>query len=325
MNLKDAFRSPSYVGGNPSPVELLAWSYRYRRATQKPPRGKENRNQWGPREGYAKTAHALATNDAAAGKVRYESSARDHGYGPAFAARGGKAMRFIEKPSACGLRFVGYADKIIRLDHNGWFVDNDQSETVRGVVFQLPGRNGVPLFVAGYEDWNNSKADSDGPVCLDFAEVVAGERPEWVVSAGYWSCSDSAADHDGAHTAARYADQIAEWLAEDEREYNAAWQAGSRYSDVADEIASDRKEALRLLSERRAAAKAVGTSDQFNTICATIRAAVDKLVDRIAEQRELQRKLRDGDYIADWLPGFSTHDKRLTDAFNEGAGRTVIG
>jgi hypothetical protein len=267
--------------------ETLLNAYRYHR--QITPRQHLN----------AVNALKRARDDVAADKARYSAAT---GYGPAYEARGSKQYRWIEKPSACGLRFVGYASDIVRLDHTGWYVDNDQNETVKGVVFQLPGRDGKPLFVAGYEDWNNGRADSDGPVTLDFGNVSL--------------------THDGARDAARRADQIAQWIAEDEREYQAAWQAGNRFAELGSDIADSRNAIKALLAERRAAKAAKLLT--YPTICDTIRRAVENALGDIATARAEREKLREGDYVSEWLPGFSTHDKRLCEAFNEGASEAVF-
>ncbi|RWE37433.1 hypothetical protein [Mesorhizobium sp.] len=211
--------------------------------------------------------------------------------------RGAKAMRWIENPSACGLRFVGYAHDLARLNHTGWFVDNDQNETIKGVVFQLSARDGKPLFVSGYEDANGNGYS------LDFDDIETGASGE--------DCDDAKRD------AARYADQIAEWIAEDEREYSAAWQAGSRFAELGDEIKADRKLALELLAERRAARD---DGKAFPAICATIRQRVESILETIGEARAERRKLSEGDFVSDWLPGWNTREQRLVEAFNEGAG-----
>lgn len=261
----------------------------------------------------ASRAIELARLDVANGKTRYESSARDSGYGPVFQASGATAMRFVEKPSAAGLRFVGYAGKLARLDHNGWYIDNDQNETLQGVVFQLPGRDGKPLFVAGYDEPCNGAADSDGPVCLDFGDIFEGDASE----------SDNPANLSAAIDAAGIADQLAEWMAEYEREYQAAACAGFRYGELGETIEAERKRVLMLLDDRKRA-RALGDAAKFPTICATIRERVAESLERIAEARRERGKLASGDYCSEWLPGFSIFDRRLCDAFNESAGKAVL-
>jgi protein-L-isoaspartate O-methyltransferase len=114
----------------------------------------------------------------------------------------GQRYRFVEHPHD-GLRFVGdvqdirmpgsgnlpYIDRAM-VDHNGWYVDNYQDETVCGRVYQLPARGGKWQYVPAISDpWN------DGAI-LDFHSVT-----------------------DDIKDAIRWADSMAETYAEDEREY----------------------------------------------------------------------------------------------------------
>ncbi|TPI86409.1 hypothetical protein [Mesorhizobium sp. B2-8-9] len=290
-SLKAAFNRQSYVGGNPSEAERLVWAYRYWRAVRVTKTGK-------PGFG-AKEALHLARADVGMNKIRYAESAASGAYGPAFKLRGAKAMRWIEKPAACGLRVVDYADKLVRLDHTGWFLDNDNDgETARGIVYQLPGRHGKPLFVAGVADPFN-----DGAACLGFDDIERGASGE--------DCDDA------KRTQAGYADQLAAWYAEDEREWRAASSAGVRYAELGEEIAADRKLALELLAERRAARD---DGKAFPAICATIRQRVAEILHSIADAREKRAKLMEGEFVGDCWPSWNTSDKRLVDAFNESAG-----
>lgn len=178
-------------------------------------------------------------------------------------AHGYRGVRRVENVSL-GLRLVGFADEVSRsegrrgIDHKGWFTDDMESEVYRGVVYQLPSR-GAPLYVYGYADPNN-----DDCALLSF-------DPE----------SDKL-------DAARYADHFAESFADEEREYNEAWQAGRRADDIADEIKSARKEALALGEEMRAA-KAANVAAP--TICATLRSKIRSLYHNIQEARKERAEL----------------------------------
>ncbi|OQM74934.1 hypothetical protein [Manganibacter manganicus] len=264
------------------------------------PRNRD-RLTWNPASEALKAARA----DVANGKARYPQSS---GYGPAYKERGSKHMRWIEKPSTCGLRFVGYADKIAGLNHSGYYVDNDQNEIVRGVVFQMPGRNGHARFIAGYEDWNNGKADSDGPVSLDFGEVIS----EFVGSYGD--------DNAGTRDAARAADQIAEWVAESERNYHAAWQAGNRFAELGEEIAETKTAILDLIPEIRKAGAMLDTFPHAHKILH--QTLCSRLAD-IRKARKERRALSEGDYIDEWIPGWNSRDLDLVAAFNNAAGITA--
>lgn len=112
-----------------------------------------------------------------------------------------------------GLRFVGYVDDILtNIRHTGWFVDNFQEETARGVVYQLPARNGAKQYIAGYQ-----LPCDDTCVCLSF-DIT-----------------------DDKTTAAMWADSMTELMAEEEREYDAKFQAEQQIEQACDEIADARE------------------------------------------------------------------------------------
>lgn len=85
--------------------------------------------------------------------------------GPAFAMFGGsKDYRWHEKPEE-SFRKAGFADEILpRLRHKGWYVDDYQDDTTRGVVFTLSSGRG---FLAACTDPHN-----DGPVVFDSSRVL---------------------------------------------------------------------------------------------------------------------------------------------------------
>lgn len=117
--------------------------------------------------------------------------------GATFAHGGESAVRWFENPESKGLRLVGFADDVANLRHSGWFLDDVQCETVRGVVYQLPAHKGCPRFLFGYVDPFN-----DGPVCLSLAVM------------------------DSANDAARRGDSMAESYADETREHDATYRAG---------------------------------------------------------------------------------------------------
>lgn len=183
-------------------------------------------------------------------------------------AHGYKNVRWVENVS-CGLRLVGFADEIAAdegrrraIDHKGWFLtdDNWSGEVMRGVVYQLPARDGA-RYVYGYADPYND----------DCALL----------------CFDAEADK---LDAARYADQFAERFAEQERDYQRAWQAGRDCERLADEVKELRQEALAIGAEMREARKAVTSAP---TICATLRARVASLYREIQKARKERAELTD--------------------------------
>jgi hypothetical protein len=141
------------------------------------------------------------------------------------------------------LRFVGAADTVIRLDHNGWYVDHSQGETTRGVVYRLPSGRG---FLAGYSDpWNGAK-DGSGPCSLAF-EVFA--EPE---------------------DAAREADRLAECAGERYREDALQQEAASRLETAEEDAETTREEIRDILAGIR-------ESTLAPSVCAVLRAKVREL------------------------------------------------
>jgi hypothetical protein len=120
------------------------------------------------------------------------------------------------------LRFVGRVipesygghncfDKDYRSEHHtGWFTnpdgicDKDGYGLVWGVVCQLTGHKHRTRLVAGYQF-----GGCDGGPTIDFSRIFWGDPGE--------SCS--VVDSDAAREAARYADDMAKRVAEDERIY----------------------------------------------------------------------------------------------------------
>lgn len=235
---------------------------------------------------------------------------------------GGFTLQWCERPTDIGLRFVGYASDITKSNTTGYYTDSDYSETMRGVVYQLPGRNRKPRFVAGHDNSDNGAADNAGPAAIDLTTIYEGEAPKLVTHKGYapyMSYETNPADHDGCRDAAHAADQIAEKCAESEREYQTAWAAGSLYANACEEIATLRKATLATIAAMKAN-------------CATLRALPSVIRDRIKESIESDlsersdlfakmEKLASGDYGELY---FWQGDKRLKEAFNEGAGRPVL-
>lgn len=101
-----------------------------------------------------------------------------------------------------GFRFVGYADEVVRLNHTGWYGDDEGSgfSVLRGVVYQIPARDGQTLYLAGWEWGENGArgAFSGGGGTIDIGPGCLYETKE---------------------DAAYAADSMAESAADDEREY----------------------------------------------------------------------------------------------------------
>lgn len=227
----------------------------------------------------ATDAIRLARDDIAAGTKRYLSASA---WNPKFSAFGESHMRWIENPSACGLRFVGYADDLTRLNHTGWHLDYDDGETARGIVYQMPARDGSPIFVCGYADpWQRRKGhEYTNPAALSF-DVIYGES-------GYFSTH--ASDNPDAADAGRFADRITEIMAESEREYQLAWSARSRFEDCADEIKTIRRGALDLIADIKRIRAACSITNG-SAACLALRAQLSKMLESIRELRDQRETL----------------------------------
>lgn len=153
--------------------------------------------------------------------------------GRTFSAYGESRLRWIERPEDRGLRFVGlahdaapanYAYSCPAVDHRGWYLDGEQFETVAGVVYQLPARDGRARYLAGYADpWNCDKAGR-GPACLSLEIIESADCR-----------GDESANMAALREAARAADGIAERFAEESREIAEARDAGRAAREAAAE------------------------------------------------------------------------------------------
>jgi hypothetical protein len=211
---------------------------------------------------------------------------------------------WIENTDSAGLRFVGYADEIVRgraIDHKGWFTNEFAYETYRGAVWQLPGRKGVARFIAGYQDPNNADAAF---VDLDIIFNESEYMLRRLDHGGPVYATQENANEQAKKDAAFRADSIAQRNAEREWEYNEGWQAGARWADLAEQISTTRQETLDLLSEMKVERKArEATAPE---ICATLRNAVARALRDIEKMREERAELFDNyghsDGFADHLP-----------------------
>jgi hypothetical protein len=213
-----------------------------------------------------------------------------------------------EKPEDFGLRFVGnvQSDGGGRRSYfnnskrsNGWYCDDDQNETCFGVVYQLPGRKGESLFVAGYDF-----SDQDGGLVFDLGNIFKENRKN-----GFHF--DDMEYLDAARNAAISADNMAKLQAERAREYDSAWRAGSRWALLGEDIASERSELLEILAERRGLKNTPG----YPALCRAIRKQVLSHWQAIQAMRKSQKTLLSGcDETNYFYPS-----TELRGAFNDGA------
>lgn len=157
--------------------------------------------------------------------------------------------RWVEHPTD-GLRFVGRADKLARINHTGWFMDEFQDNTVWGVVYMLPHGK----FVPGTED----SYGNDG-VRLDFGDIRDNERD-----------------------AAYAADRIAERWAERERDYQREESRKQRIEEIGEEI-KDARAAVRELC------RGIRASVMADSVCIAIRRVIKQYrrdVGKLYRERE---------------------------------------
>jgi hypothetical protein len=211
---------------------------------------------------------------------------------PAIGARGRDGGRWMQDPEDFGLRLVGFADEVAPrdVDHAGWHTYEHcaPDETVRGVVYALPARRGVARYVAGY---------------------VAGYAGLWGdgVTLYLGKALEAPGDEgrDGARDAALMADERARCIAEDMREYDAAWHAGQSARELASEAtaaASDYAKRARVLR--------VATRDgAAPPVVAVLREAAADALDAFTAARDAARDAREdrpcGDVLSAWCDGYA--------------------
>lgn len=256
-------------------------------------------------EGRAVYCLNLARNDVARGEARYPRPAMHF------------KLSGKWREDADGLRYVGRVSPEFRRgpfggrESEGWLTlpggetYKDGTGLCFGVVYRLPGRKGESRYVAGYQF-----GGQDGGPSLDLSRVFADER-----GASYWDGSPP--DTKASRAAARHADDLAKAAAEAEREYQTAWTAGSRWEAIRERMRADCADLRAILKERRA----VKGAGNYPTLCSAIRLQVAQLWRQIHGRRERMRELAKGDSVD---LGFWPGDARLCEAFNDGAGETVL-
>ena len=193
---------------------------------------------------------------------------------------------------------------------SGWITDpygntfKDGTGLCYGVVYQLTGRRGESRYVAGYQF-----GGVDGGPDLDLSTIYTTPR-------GCSYSDGSAQDTRGTRQAARAADSAAKNAAEKEREYQTAWQAGSEWSGVQEQI-RETAQRFYLLNHERRAARNSGIGANLRRICETITKELNALWDTRQELMERAKELAEGD---DSTLNFWNGDAELRAAFCEGAG-----
>lgn len=193
---------------------------------------------------------------------------------------GTDSLRWIESTEAAGLRFVAWADdvKAARVEHTGWHCTegNWTGETLRGGVWQLPGKGGAARLLYGYAEFEGRGEMNPGSAALCVSDVVS------VPMADDWRGDLLGADETA--DAARYADGLAESTAEDRRDYSEAYEAGRRAAERDEAAAEARRELLPLLAELRALRRS-RVAGETPAACKALRSAVDSLLETISAKR----------------------------------------
>lgn len=160
--------------------------------------------------------------------------------------------RFHEDPEVPFLR-VGLAHEIVRLRHTGWYVDQHQDETTKGIVFRLVGKRG--WIAATTDPWNCDK-DGHGPVIV---EVRPNGQPYI---------------YDSPEEAARNADKFAERYSEVCREDD---EKQSAIQDKEGAIEESEKAIETYREKVRELVEAIRDSKVGEALCAILRGQVAEL------------------------------------------------
>lgn len=203
------------------------------------------------------------------------------GGGAVWEAHGDK-LRWIESTADSGLRFVGWADDLPGgPSHFGWHCEDDgDGDSLRGGVWQLPGRKGKARFLYGFAEMESRDREMNpGSAAICVSTISEADRT------GPDACASDADESDELRDAVRWADGLAEAEAEDRRDYNRAYRAGREAAERDGEAIEARRELLPLLAELRAVRRSA-VAGEVPTICRTLRASVDSLLETISEKRE---------------------------------------
>lgn len=191
---------------------------------------------------------------------------------------GAETVRHCADVNAIGLRFVGTAESLASLRHNGWYNEPEgDGGTLSGAVWLLPARKGVSRLIYGYRELEASGAEMNpGSALLRVSDVVAAPiRGKW----------ESIEDAPETRDAAIWADGMAERAAEDERDYRESYNRGAKAAE-ADAEALETAAALRpLLAELRSIRRGA-VAGTVPAICAALRSRVDSMLETIRTKRE---------------------------------------
>lgn len=234
------------------------------------------------------------------------------GFGGPF-TRGGDVLRWTESTADAGLRFIGWADELPGgPNHTGWHTDeHGELETLRGGVWQLPGRNGRARLVYGYTEGEGRGEMNPGSAAICVSDIVESEPcREW----------ESVTDLPEIRDAARWADGVADNAAEAERDYRAAYDKGREAAEHDAAAIEARGELLSLLAEMRPLRKGGFTPlSPAGRVYAALRAHVDSLLETISESRAA----RDSVWDSVWSSEIEAAQCGFMDSTSDGFRRAV--
>lgn len=265
----------------------------------------------------------------ASGEKFYNSGSLEKPYAAVFWDKDKRGLGHVDNPSKAGLREVG---RVVgdcggrngiwdKRGNSGWYTDphndvfRDGTGLCYGMVYQLPARDGKARFVAGYQF-----GGTDAGPTIDFGTIYESATvwTETMNGRTYDMMEQDAAELDVAKDAARAADSMAQHAAEDEREYQTAWQAGTQYSDCLEELDTIRKTVLATIRDMKAVCATLRELPE--SLRGRLRASIESDLEERAAIFRRMAKLADGDSALCFWPG----DEKLKSAFNEGAGKAVL-
>lgn len=186
----------------------------------------------------------------------------------------GDTLRHVSDTRAAGLRFVGYADDLAGLRHTGWHCDDEGRDTLRGAVWQLPGKGRHARLIYGYQEWEGRGEMNEGSATLCVSDIRRADMRE---AFGNLDEADETRD------AARSADSLAEHDADERRDYNQAYEAGRKAAEIDAEMIDARRELLPILAELRAVRR--GRVMLSAVLCDVLQKRVRDGLETISEKR----------------------------------------
>lgn len=211
----------------------------------------------------------------------------------------GDSLRWIEGTRDAGLRFIAWADELAGYRHTGYYNRADGpdgfGETLRGGVWQLPGRKGRARLVYGYTEFEGRGEMNPGSAAICVSDILE-------------SGPDDSDYTEAAREAARFADGLAERQAERERDYDSAYQAGRRAAEADAEALQTAAELRPLLAELRSLRKSPHTPlSPVGQVCKALRSRVAEMRETISAARRKRDSAWDdcGAWAAEaWRAGF---------------------